>query len=86
MSAEYCDMCGRVTDHPLPACPGLEPSREWGHATMQDLAVCSFRNAATMVERGHLKQAYIEAQSGQRQLKAAISSNEKLTDPAANNP
>lgn len=23
MSAErYCDMCGQVTDHPLPACPG----------------------------------------------------------------
>ena len=66
MVGGWCDTCGRETVF------RVSKPKENKYATMQDLAVCSFINASRLTEAGHLKQAYMEAESGQRQLKAAI--------------
>jgi hypothetical protein len=66
MVGGWCDTCDRETVF------RVSKPEENKYATMQDLAVCSFINASRMAEAGHLKQAYMEAESGQRQLKAAI--------------
>jgi NADH pyrophosphatase NudC (nudix superfamily) len=74
MVGGWCDTCGRETVF------RVSKPEENKYASMQDLAVSSFINAARMSEAGHLKQAYMEAESGQRLLKSAIdaiSTNEK---------
>ena len=47
----YCDMCNQMTDHPLPACPGVNTSQDTPRSLDEYVAAIEQENAA-------MKEAY----------------------------
>src|SRR5262245_36054894 len=87
-----CEKCGCELDDMWEVCPGCMTSLRFAGARGSaaqprqpaplQYAVCDLHNAATAVKQGRLKDAYMEAESAQRKIKAAIEAvpqNDKIS-------